>query len=110
MSGRKLRLEFRPQVRTDIRDILKYTTKKWGHQQRTHYKALLNHCIARIAANPYLGQRLDDISPGYYRRHVGSRGSHYIYYRVFEDTILLVRVLHDKMEFQRHLPAEDEEG
>nr|WP_246784524.1 MULTISPECIES: type II toxin-antitoxin system RelE/ParE family toxin [unclassified Bradyrhizobium] len=43
-------------------------------------------------------------------RH-GRRGSHFLMYRAAADsTIEIVRILHDRMDFRRHVPPASDEG
>jgi len=49
------------------------------------------------------GRDCGDIRPGYRRRRAGQ---HVIYYRPLDaDCIEIVRVLHGRMDAERHLPA-----
>ncbi|WP_155746815.1 type II toxin-antitoxin system RelE/ParE family toxin [Scytonema sp. UIC 10036] len=104
MSGQKLPLDLRPQARSDIKSILKYTTQRWGAQQRGRYKTLIERCLDSITANPLPRSRKEESIEGYYRRHVGGKGRHFVYYRLLEDSVLVVRILHDSMDVERHLP------
>ncbi|KYC41883.1 hypothetical protein WA1_17840 [Scytonema hofmannii PCC 7110] len=110
MSGQnpKLLLELRPQARSDIKDILKYTTQRWGAQQRSRYKKLIERCLDSIAANPLPRSKKEDAIADYYRRHVDGKGRHFVYYRLLEDRVLVVRILHDSMDVDRHLEDEAE--
>ncbi len=54
----------------------------------------------QIAANPDLGRPCDHIRPGYFRHPVGS---HMLFYRVVDAEIEIVRILHRRMDFERHL-------
>jgi toxin ParE1/3/4 len=54
------------------------------------------------------GNNRDEISPGLYSLHVarrGRHGRHLVLYRVAnENTIEIVRILHDSMDLSRHVP------
>lgn len=106
MSAQKLPLKLSPQARRDFKEILNYTRKTWGIEQRDRYKTLLDSALTTIAANPSIGKRRDEIRADYYSYHVGSRGRHYIFYRVCEDSIVVVRILHDSMDIEQHLPGD----
>jgi toxin ParE1/3/4 len=64
---------------------------------------LLDAALQRIAASPEIGKRRDEVLPGYYSYHVGTRGRHYLFYRLLEDHIEVVRIMHDSMDLERHL-------
>ena len=107
MSGRKRLIKLKPQAITDIKGILKYTTITWGAQQRTRYKKLLEQCLDKIAANPLHGKQVRYGDSRYYRYHVGRKGRHYVFYTVTEETVEVVRILHDSMDFERHFPDDE---
>ncbi len=56
--------------------------------------------IEIVAARPARGRVCDDIRPGYRRVSVGS---HMVFYREMEAAIVIVRILHQGMDFDRHL-------
>jgi toxin ParE1/3/4 len=49
---------------------------------------------------PQLGAASDDIRPGYLRRRYRS---HMVFYKRSDADILIVRVLHARMDYLRHL-------
>jgi plasmid stabilization system protein ParE len=53
-----------------------------------------------ISENDSIGNICDEISPGYRKF---SEGSHVIYYRV-TDMVEVIRILHERMEPDSHLP------
>jgi toxin ParE1/3/4 len=110
MSGDRanLPLDIRPQVYADIKGILKHTEQQWGAQQRTKYKQLIDRCLTSIAYHPDPITQSDTAIPGYYRRHLGGRSRHYVFYRRVEDRVLVVRILYDQMDFEQYLPNETE--
>jgi toxin ParE1/3/4 len=91
-----------PQAKQDLKEILKYTQKVWGSEQRVRYKTLLNQALRKITANPKLGRPREEIRAGYYSYHVGNHGRHIIFYTLDDDGILVVRVLHDSMDFETY--------
>jgi len=51
--------------------------------------------------NPMIGRACDEVRPGY-RKH--AVGSHTLYYRIASaDVIDVVRILHQRMDVDRHL-------
>lgn len=68
--------------------------------QADRYLRLLQSAIDLIAANPKTGSPRDDLRPGYrsYRA-----GSHLIFYRLVAREILVIRILHQRMESASHL-------
>jgi toxin ParE1/3/4 len=53
-----------------------------------------------VAADPHRGRCCDEIRPGY-RKYPA--GSHVLFYRLLPDGIDIVRILHRRMDFERHL-------
>jgi plasmid stabilization system protein ParE len=53
------------------------------------------------AARPAIGQECSDIRAGYYKI---SCGSHLPFYRLIAEGIDIVRILHERMDFARHIP------
>ena len=57
--------------------------------------------VERIVSNPTIGRACNDVHPGY-RKH--AVGSHTLYYRIGSDDVNdVVRVLHQRMDADRHL-------
>lgn len=83
----------------DIQHIYRDTFKKWGEIQADKYDASLKHSIDLITSNPNLGRKCDYIKSGY-RRH--ESGHHIIFYRQRKNNILIIRILHEKMDIEKH--------
>ena len=71
----------------------------WTVHQAEVYIRQIQQCIETVAARPSLGRRCDDIRPGYF---VYRAGSHLLFYRINDVGIDIVRILHQKMDPQRH--------
>ncbi len=98
MKGRYL---LSPAAQADLEQIWDYTHDRWGVDQAEDYLRELQRVINRIAANPRIGRACDEIRPGYRKL---AAGSHTLFYRVTaEDLIDIVRILHQRMDVDRHL-------
>lgn len=84
----------------DIVDIYLYTLENFGPAQADRYTADLFGRFTEIAASPSLGRDFGDIHPDTRR---ANQGSHAIYYRNTNTGILILRILHQKMDPARHL-------
>ena len=102
--SRRFTLKIRPEAELDVVDILQYTEETWGVLQRDKYADKLVAALEKIAKTLSLGKRRDAIKPGYLSYHVGR---HYIFYRVTEDTVEVIRLLYDGMQLEGHFPDED---
>ena len=87
-------------AKADLRAIAAYTEETWGAKQKRRYLDELQQRFRRLRLRPSLGRRRNDIGVGYRslrcRRHV-------IFYRETADDIVVLRVLHERMDVRRHL-------
>jgi toxin ParE1/3/4 len=84
----------------DIQSIALYTLQTWARTQVETYVGGLVDYLDHIASNPDIGRAIPKI-PSRYRR-VTFR-SHFVFYRIDADTVVIVRILHQSMDHQRHL-------
>ena len=84
-------------ARTDLAEILLYTTDKWGDEQARRYLALLLDGLDLLAQKPGIGRPCGELSP---RLRRFEQGKHVIFYRPDRTRILVARILH-----QGQLPA-----
>jgi toxin ParE1/3/4 len=90
-----------PAAQQDLREIWDYTCERWDADQAERYLRELQSAIERAAGNPRIGRACDEIRPGYYKL---AAGSHTLFYRVIADEVIdVVRVLHQRMDVDRHL-------
>jgi toxin ParE1/3/4 len=89
-----------PRARADLEDIWDYTAERWGADQAEEYIRLLQRAIETIADDPRKGRSCDEVREGY-RKY--SAGSHMLLYREVDAGVDIVRVLHSRMDFERHL-------
>jgi toxin ParE1/3/4 len=94
------RLEFTAEAEADFRSLLEYTTVTWGVEQRDLYADRMMSVIHELLSHTQLGSVRDDVSPGLRNRRVGQ---HLIFYRVYERSIRIVRILHTKMDPAAHV-------
>ncbi|KJZ52949.1 type II toxin-antitoxin system RelE/ParE family toxin [Pseudomonas sp. C 49-2] len=107
-------------ARADIVDILRLSQTQFGDQARQRYQALILTALQALASTPYcIGSHdRDELAPGlrsyhltYSRQQVKhphgrvKSPRHIVFYRVANDALIeVVRLLHDAMEVQLHLP------
>jgi toxin ParE1/3/4 len=107
-------------ARADIIDILRLFQTQFGDQARRRYQALILVALQAIAGTPYRigSHERDELAPGLRSYHlVYSRQQtkhthgtvksprHVVFYRVPNDDVIeVVRLLHDAMDVQLHLP------
>lgn len=90
-----------PAARADLEQIWDYSSERWDDDQAEEYLREVQRAIERVVANPRIGRACDEFRPGY-RKH--AVGSHTLYYRIASvDVIDVVRILHQRMDVDRHL-------
>jgi toxin ParE1/3/4 len=88
-----------PRAAADIDDIWDYSAEQWGEDRANRYVTDIRYAIERVAADPRKGRPVI-IRSGYRKYPVGS---HVIFFRLVPIGIDVVRVLHQRMDFERHL-------
>ena len=101
----------------DFQNILRWTAAQFGRAQARIYANTISDALQALSAGPEAthATRRDDIMPGLLFLHVaraGRKGRHFILFCVHtrgkEKHIDVLRLLHDSMDFIRHLPTEDD--
>ncbi|MEN7537603.1 type II toxin-antitoxin system RelE/ParE family toxin [Aurantiacibacter flavus] len=83
----------------DLLDIAHYTVVEFGPEQARKYRDQFRACFASLLDNPLLGRSAEDIAPGLRRIR---QQAHVVFYVPSDAAILIVRVLHHSMDFERH--------
>ena len=96
MSVHKFRLELSESAKLDLRDILSFTLQTWGEGQLVEYKHKIDNALNTLIENPQVGRPKHGMK-------VYPVGRHLIFYRLAESTVFVVRILHERMDTERHL-------
>jgi len=115
MAERRWRVRLGAAAEVDFANILKWTTENFGARQSRVYRDTLVQAIGELADGPdVLGSKArDEIMAGLRTLHIarrGRRGSHLLMYRGSSSKIEIVRILHDRMDLQRHVPSAPDES
>jgi toxin ParE1/3/4 len=94
------RLILSPRAQADIEDIWNYSTERCSRAQAEFYLRGLERSMKMLVADPHLGRDCGHIRDGY-RKYAS--GSHVLFYRLADDGVDIVRILHERMDFGRHL-------
>jgi toxin ParE1/3/4 len=97
----KGRFVLKPRAQADLDEIWDYTVDRWGIDQAESYTRQLSKHIQAVAENPSLGHECEEVRAGY--RQYPS-GSHVLFYRLIDRGIEVVRILHERMDYERHIP------
>lgn len=94
-------------AKNDLKDIARFTQKRWGREQRNKYLADLDACFFRLSDNPSLGRECGEVRDGY---HKFPASRHVIYYRSISKTqVEIVRILHESMDVEIQLLSRQDE-
>jgi toxin ParE1/3/4 len=85
---------------SDPDEIWDYSSERWGSDQANRYVGALRESMERVALDPSRGRSVSVRGKSYYRYR---SGSHMILYRETNRGVQIVRVLHQSMEYIRHL-------
>jgi toxin ParE1/3/4 len=95
-----MRYVLSPRAQADLEEIWDYTAERWSSAQAERYIRTLQEAIETVADDPLRARPCDHIRTGYRRYSVGS---HVIFLRPAASGIDIVRILHQRMDFERHL-------
>jgi len=85
------------QAQADLISIARYTQKEWGTAQRNIYLKDMDNRFHELSANPLMGKACSEIREGYSKF---PQGKHVIFYKsVSTEKILIVRILHQGMDY-----------
>ena len=96
-ESRQYRLS--PLAEADLEDIWLYTFKHWSLEQADRYHHDLIDAIEALARGVKTGRRTD-VREGYFKYPVGQ---HFVFFRLSETTLDVIRILHQRMDIERHL-------
>ena len=90
-----------PLAQSDLEDILNHTQSRWGSEQAEICIRQLWRDIEAIAVQPTRGRPCPEVRAGYRKYR---SGSHVLFYRMTANDVDVVRILHQRMDFNQHLP------
>ncbi len=84
----------------DIEKILERSVVDFGLARTELYISSLKSCLEILGENPGMGSVADDIRPDYRRF---AHQSHLVFYRDSGQGILIARILHKRMDINKHI-------
>lgn len=99
MPGKPRQLRLSPRAEADLEDIWVYTRRRWSLAQAESYHGDLVNVMEQLVAGKREGRRCD-IREGYFKCPAGS---HVIFYRLSGRNLDVIRILHQRMDVERHL-------
>jgi toxin ParE1/3/4 len=98
-----MRLRLSKLAHADLDSIYTDTIAKWGQAQADRYINALWDALEKVATMPESWRLRDEI-------HTGCRicfsGRHAVLFRIHDGRVEIARVLHDAMDFPRHIPGD----
>lgn len=91
---------FSKQAVQDLEEIWLYTVDKWSVEQADRYYLLIIEEVNYICKNIHSGKSFEEIRSGYRASKVKS---HLIFYRIVNNTVEIIRILHERMDLKNHI-------
>lgn len=88
-------------ARDDLEGITNYTIDTFGEGQAVRYNAHMHRAAQLVADFPALGLPYTTKTGERFQKFTS--GSHTLFYEVSGDGVLIVRILHSQMDFDRYL-------
>ena len=90
-----------PKAKADLSEIWDYTYSEWGVEQAEKYVRDLWTVMQEQTSDYTKSVDIGDVRKGYRKVRTGS---HVIFFKVTRNGVIdVVRILHQKMDFDRHL-------
>ena len=88
----------RPSARQDIMEIAAYSKAQWGTEQRDKYVQQLDKTLKKLARNPEMARKRDELGDGYRTFIVGK---HTVLFQQTNQHIQIARITHERMDLER---------
>lgn len=85
---------------SDLDGIRDHSLQHWGRRQTADYLRLIRNAIQAAARAPMQAASASHYRPGYRKL---SAGVHLIFFRVGDDAIEIIRILHQRMDVDSKL-------
>lgn len=85
---------------SDLEEIWLFTVEKWSIEQADRYYFLIFDEIDFICKNVDSGKSMNHVRKGYRASKVKS---HFIFYRVVNGIVEIIRILHERMDIDNRL-------
>ena len=99
MAGKSNTYRLTPRAETDLENIWLYTFKTWSLEQADRYHNGIVEVFEGLVTGQITGRPVD-VRDGYFKHPAGS---HMVFYQLAEDGLIVVRILHKRMDVERHL-------
>ncbi|WP_118986962.1 type II toxin-antitoxin system RelE/ParE family toxin [Photorhabdus sp. CRCIA-P01] len=90
----------KPKAEQDLEAIFEYSYQEFGLERAYQYIKNIDRAFHTLAEAPGLARNYSHVRPGVKSFPVAS---HIIFFRLMANGITIVRVLHQSMDYQRHI-------
>lgn len=104
MSNKLDYYELSEEADFDLNEIFDYTENEYGFNQAVHYLTKLDTVFKSLVNNPLIGRTRNEIKHGLFSI---AEQEHIIFYRIQNDYIRIVRVLHGKKDIPKFFQMEE---
>ena len=94
------RLQLTAIAQADLKSIRRYSERQWGSEQADRYRSELRDTMKRLTAGTAACRARDDLRQGL---HMAVSGRHCIFFEQDERRVLVIRVIHQRMDFPSQL-------
>jgi len=91
-------------AKRDLKGISRYTKEKWGAENEEQYLNALFDRFEQIREDPSRWKFRPELFPD---SQTASSGKHLIFFKIDGKVIQVARILHQQMDFIRHLDDQD---
>jgi toxin ParE1/3/4 len=91
-----LKLVISPQALSDLEDIFDYTVENWSYGQAIKYTSIIDSCFDDLSSGKIEGRDYHHSIEIY---KMIKSGKHIIFYRLENEKCIIIRILHEKMDF-----------
>ncbi|UVC17868.1 type II toxin-antitoxin system RelE/ParE family toxin [Mesorhizobium onobrychidis] len=89
-----------PKAKADLDDIWDHSLKDWGLERAEAYILTVHSIINLIDQFPAMAKNAENIRPGLLKYPIGSL---VLFLRIGDQYIDIVRILHQRLDYPRHL-------
>ncbi len=93
-------ISFKPLARIDLEDIWYYTFSKWSIEQAEFYIDEIYNGLEHVSIHPSIAKPVFYNNIEYLQFKINH---HYTFCRIENHELIVVRILHERMDFLRHL-------
>ena len=92
-----LQLDLSPRAVGDLEDIWRFTAENWGRGKADAYTGAIDAAMRGLLVNPFATRERSEVTPPVRLRRCGS---HFVIFRVVENRVSVLRIIHVKANWR----------